>query len=222
MSWTCAQLDARLDDYLEGRLPAADQRAADAHARACANCAEHYEARLAVGWLRRLEPLDSPPGLETRILALTVAPPPRESIWAVFPQLWQGLQQPRAALGVAAAVVSLALVLNFFGVSVRDVRAADLNPINLYRGAKRQAYLTYAHGARFVNDLRLVYEIRSRLEEMTPEGEAPPAKKPNGQPQNAPAPKSERNQDNPRHGARSPAVAGLVASHQLMLPGELR
>jgi len=42
MSWTCAQLDALRDDYLDGRLPAADLGAADAHARACPACAETY------------------------------------------------------------------------------------------------------------------------------------------------------------------------------------
>src|SRR3990167_2890486 len=76
MSWTCAQLDALRDDYLDGRLPAADLRAADAHARACPTCAEHYEARLAIAWLRPLEPLESPPGLETRLPAPALAPPP--------------------------------------------------------------------------------------------------------------------------------------------------
>ena len=221
MSWTCAQLDARRDDYLDGRLPAADLGAADAHARACPACAEHYEARLAIAWLRTLEPLDSPPGLETRILALTVAPPPQESFWAVFGQGWRAVRQPRVALSLAAAVCSLVLVLNALDVNVRSLQAADLNPINLYRGAKRQTYQTYARGARFVNDLRLVYEIRSRLEEATPEGEAPPAKKPAGQ-QNPPAPKSQRNQTNPRNGRRGPEASGLLAYQQLILPGELR
>ena len=121
-------------------------------------------------------------------------------------------------MSVAAAVFSLVLVLNALDVNVRGLQAADLNPINLYRGAKRQAYQTYARGARFVNDLRLVYEIRSRLEEATPEGEAPPAKKPGGQ-QNPPAPKSKRNQADPRNGARG---QWLLAYQQLILPGELR
>ena len=31
--WNCERLEARLDDYLEGRLAAADLQAADAHAR---------------------------------------------------------------------------------------------------------------------------------------------------------------------------------------------
>jgi hypothetical protein len=217
MSWSCAQLEARRDDYLEGRLPAAELRAADTHARACPACGELYEARLAAIWLRTLEPLESPPGLETRILALTVAPPPEESFWAVFGQAWRAVQQPRVAMGLAAAVFSLVLVLNALDVNVRSLELADLNPVALYRGAVRQAHQTYARGARFVNDLRLVYEIRSRLEEATPEGEAPPSKKPGGR-QNPPAPKSERNQSNPRNGARGQ----WLFAQQLMLAGELR
>lgn len=219
MTWTCAQLDARRDDYLEGRLPAADQRAADAHARACAVCAELYAARRAAAWLRTLEPLESPPGLETRILALTVAPPPRESAWAVLGQAWRALQQPRVALGLAAAVFSLTLGLNALGVSARDIEAADLNPVNLYRGVVRQANLTYARGARFVNDLRLVYEIRSRLEEMAPETEAPPAQTPPATQPPASSPQPEKNQNKGRDGARS---QWLLACQQILFLGELR
>src|SRR3989338_5359910 len=126
MSWTCAQLDALRDDYLDGRLPAAALRAADANARAGPPCAEHYEARLAIAWLRTLEPLESPPGLETRILALTVAPPPQESFWAVFGQGWRALQQPRVAMSVAAAVFSLVLVLNALDVNLRRLHAPHL------------------------------------------------------------------------------------------------
>jgi len=219
MTWTCAQLDARRDDYLDGRLAAAELRAADAHARACAACAELYDARRAAAWLRQLELLESPPGLETRILALTVAPPPQESAWTIFAQAWRGLQQPRVAMGLAAAVFSLALGLNALGVSARDIEAADLNPVNLYRGVVRQANLTYARGARFVNDLRLVYEIRSRLEEMAPESEAPPAQTPPANRPPASSPPEPKNQNKGRDGARS---QWLLAAQQILFLGELR
>lgn len=202
MTWDCAQLDARLSDYLDGRLEAADQRAAGAHARACPRCREHFLARQAAGWLRQLEPLESPPGLETRILALTVAPPPRESLWAGLERGWRGVLQPRFALGTAAAVLSLSLVLNALGVSLREVRAEDLAPTNLYWGAKRQAHLTYARGSRFVNDLRLVYEIRSRLEALEPETQAP-AVSPAPGTAPTPAPENNRKGEKPAQGPRS-------------------
>src|SRR3989304_2732470 len=101
MSWTCAQLDALRDDYLDGRLPAADLRAADAHARACPTCAEHYEARLPIAWLPAPGPDHTgPPRASAGGRALAAPAPPlegptpssrgsrpppsEESFWAVF------------------------------------------------------------------------------------------------------------------------------------------
>lgn len=186
MSWDCAQLERRLEDFLEGRLPAADRAQADAHARACPRCAEWADARRTALWLRQLELVEAPPGLETRILALTLAPLPQENFWAVLDRGWRALMQPRFALGLAAAAFSLLLVMNTFGLSLGDVTLADLNPANLYRGMERQTQLTYARAMRFVSDLRLVYEIRSRLEEFAPQTEPAPA--PSGNPD---SPKSE-------------------------------
>lgn len=215
MNWDCAQLEERLSEFLEGRLSAAELAEAEAHARACPRCAEWLEARQATLWLRQLEPLESPPGLETRILALTLAPPPEESLWATAEAGLRSLWQPRVALGLAAAVLSLTLVLNALEVSLLDLRAEDLKPGNLYRSADRHAHLTYARGARFVNDLRLVYEIRSRLGETEPEAE-PPAAAPTG---NQPVPKGPEKQDPPASGAQS---YWLLASENLVFPGELR
>lgn len=218
MTWTCAQLEERLSDYLEGRLSAAELAAAEAHARACARCGEWAEAREATLWLRQVEPLETPPGLETRILALTVAPPPQESTWAVLDRGWRTLGQPRFAMGLAAAVFSLVIVLNGLGLSVRNLRAADLYPANLYHAANRQAHQTYARGMRFVSDLRLVYEIRSRLEELQPETEPAPAP---AQPGGAapPAPKPEPKKPNSADGAQT---YWLLAYHNFIMLRELR
>jgi hypothetical protein len=193
MNWNCAQLEERLQDYLEARLPAPEQEAAEGHVRGCHRCAEWAEARRATLWLRQIEPVEAPPGLETRILAQTVAPPAQESLWAVLELGWRDLLRPRFALGLAAAVFSLSLVFNAMDVNVTEIRAADFNPVNIYRTLNRQAQLSYARGVRFVNDLRLVYEIRSRLEQLTPESEPTPG--PSGPP-SQPEPKDEKKPEN--------------------------
>ncbi len=195
MNWNCAQLEERLHDFLEGRLAGPEQAAAEAHISSCARCAEWAEARQATLWLRQLQPVETPPGLETRILAQTVAPLPQESFWAVLDLGWRMLLRPRFALGLAAALFSLGLVFNAMDVSVTDVRAADLNPLNIYHALNRQAQQSYARSVRFVNDLWLVYEIRSRLEEMAPESEQPPASPPPGN-SNQSTPKQERKPEN--------------------------
>jgi hypothetical protein len=210
MTWDCAQLDERLSDYLDSRLPPAELAAADAHARGCARCAEWFNARRAALWLQKVEKLETPPGLETRILALTVAPQPKPDFWSMPAVDWRQVLTLRFALGASSAMLSLLLVLNFFGVSLSEVRPADLHPMNLYRAADRQAYQSYAWGVRFVNDLRVVYEIRSRLEEMQepadstaePE-EAPPPQPPAGQ---NPQQKKQQEQNQRR---QSPSTQGV-------------
>jgi hypothetical protein len=217
MSWNCAQLEARLDDYLEARLPTQEATAAQAHIDACVRCAEWAEARQATLWLRQVEPLETPPGLETRILAQTLAPAPEESFWSVLELGWRALLQPRMAMGLAAALISFGLVLNAVNVSPGDISVADLNPVNVYRSLNRQAQLTYANGVRFVNDLRLVYEIRSRLEEMQGEPEEAPASAPS---ESAPPSNDEDNREqNFPDGAQA---QWLLAYQTIGMLGELR
>jgi hypothetical protein len=70
------------------------------------------------------------------------------------------------------------------------------------RTANRQAHLTYARGAKFVNDLRVVYEIQSRL------GSQP-------EPQSAPQPPTQNPQDksqtNPHIDQRQAPGQGVLA-----------
>jgi hypothetical protein len=121
------------------------------------------------------------------------------------------------AMGLAAALISFGLVLNAVNVSPGDISVADLNPVNIYRSLNRQAQLTYANGVRFVNDLRLVYEIRSRLEEMQGEPEEAPAPVPG---ESAPPSNDEDNREqNFSDGARA---QWLLAYQTIGMLGELR
>lgn len=178
MNWNCAQTEARLSDYLDGTLAEAEQQAAAAHVRACARCAEWLDARQAVLWLQRVEPLPVPLGLETRILAHTTGLAPRVSFWATLLAGWRALRQPRVALSLAAALFSLSLVLQTFNVNLRELSASDFRPSNIYRKLDSTVHVAYGRGVKFVNDLRLVYEIRSRLDELRPLVEEPPREAP--------------------------------------------
>lgn len=168
MKWDCAQIEARLNDYLEGRLATEEQRAAQTHVETCSRCAEWLDARRARLWLQQVEPLEAPLGLETRILAQTTGLAARPSFWEMLTAGWRAFQQPRVALALAAALFSISLVLQAFDVDVRGISAADLHPANIYRKLDRTVYVAYGRGVKFFNDLRLVYEIRSRLDALKP------------------------------------------------------
>jgi anti-sigma factor RsiW len=164
MNWTCQQTEDRLSEYLD-RLLAADERAAlEAHAAGCAVCAPLLERMEAlVGGLHRLAPVAEPAGLVGRILDGTLGPREAKD-WRRRLGWFGGVFQPRFAMGMATAALSLFFVLQGLGVSLTEIELADLYPRNLYRAADRQAHLLYARGAKFISDLRVVYEIQSRLQ----------------------------------------------------------
>lgn len=69
-------------------------------------------------------------------------------------------------LGLASALLAVGLVGAGLDLAPADVRAATLSPVELYRAADRQAHESYAYAARVASDLRLVYELHARFDEL--------------------------------------------------------
>ena len=121
-----------------------------------------------------------------------------------------GLMSPRLALGVGSVAATLFFLFQALGINPKKVHAADLNPVNLYRAADREAHLTYARGVKFVNDLRVVYEIRSRLQEASATPTSPPEQT---QPKSTPSPQSEHQLKNDLLLRKGPAMsAGMMVA----------
>jgi len=185
MDWNCTFTEERLSDYLEGKLSPAETAAFSGHTAICANCTETVaQVSTLVNRMHEIEGVEEPPLLVAKILDATLGPRTRTESW----RQWFGwisiLWQPRFAMGLAAAVASVVIVSYAAGLTPAKLKKADLSPANVLRSANRQAHLTYARGAKFVNDLRVVYEIQSKLQ---PEPEPMPVSNP------APAPQQEHN-----------------------------
>jgi hypothetical protein len=98
-------------------------------------------------------------------------------------------------------------------MSPAKLKKADLSPANVFRTANRQVHLTYARSAKFVNDLRVVYEIQTRLQpdaEPSPSATPQPAPQPNSQPPSVNP--QEKSQTSPRPGHSQARNATLLAS----------
>ncbi|MGC1781116.1 MAG: hypothetical protein WA708_01195 [Acidobacteriaceae bacterium] len=76
------------------------------------------------------------------------------------------LLEPRLALVAAMAFFSITLTLNLMGVRLTDMRIADLQPQNLGRAVTRQYAEANARVARYYENLRIVYEVESRVQQI--------------------------------------------------------
>jgi hypothetical protein len=185
MDWNCTLTEERLSDYLEGKLSPVESAGFSAHMASCANCSETIaQVSGLVDRIHKMERLEEPPQLIAKILDATLGPRTQKESWRPWFGWISVVWQPRFGMGLAAALASVVIVSYAAGLTPAKLKKADLSPTNVLRSANRQAHLTYARGAKFVNDLRVVYEIQSKLQ---PEPEPMPVSNP------APAPQEEHN-----------------------------
>ena len=119
--------------------------------------------------------------------------------------------QTRFAMTAAMAFFSVAVTLNLTGVHLRDLRARDLRPASL----RRSFYEANAHVVRYYENLRVVYELESRVRDLQHSGDtdsstggtntqpAPSAAKPEAAPADKPGTPSTAPQAKPAGKPRS-------------------
>jgi hypothetical protein len=133
-----------------------------------------------------MEELDPPQRLVSAILDQTIGPREVPKGWHLALHWVRGLASPRLAYGALSVGITIMVLLSASGFSLRKPKLADLSPASVYRNVDRQSHLIYARGTKFVSDLRVVYEIQSRLRQ---ENEIPPGQEaapPQTSPQKAP------------------------------------
>jgi len=165
MNWTCEQTELLLTDYLDGLLPADEQRAFDLHVNSCERCTPLVSSVVhTMSSLRALPELETPPRLVYNILDVTLGPRDKVTGWTAFLAWVRGFASPKFAYGAVSVAATFLMVLTVSGsINWKKPRLADLAPSNIYRNTNRQAHLAYARGTKYVSDLRVVYEIQSRL-----------------------------------------------------------
>ena len=165
MNWTCEQTEQLLTDYLDGLLPADDQHAFNLHVNSCERCTPLVSSVMhAMSSLRALPELETPPRLVYNILDTTLGPRETVSGWAAFLAWVRAFASPKFAYGAVSVAATFLMVVTVSGsINWKKPKLADLAPSNIYRNTNRQAHLAYARGTKYVSDLRVVYEIQSRL-----------------------------------------------------------
>jgi len=108
------------------------------------------------------------------------------------------------------------MIVTASGFNWKKPRLADLAPAAIYRNTDRQVHLAYARGTKYVSDLRVVYEIQSRLRQ---DNELPTSHEgtvPESSPQKEPG-RTDSSPSAPRQQNR----ANDVSSHLQVLAEEL-
>lgn len=167
---THLELENLASDYLEGQLAAARQAEVETHLQECAACRELVaDLRHALELCRSTEELEPAPWLVSRIMRATVGerkPTLRERWQGIF----QPVLQPRIAYAAAMAVFSVSLIVSSAGINLQHLTLQDLNPRTWVYQANRTGHLLYARAEKFYYDLRVVYEIESRLRQLRQQG----------------------------------------------------
>jgi hypothetical protein len=197
----CEEWEALLVDALDGTLRAEDTAAFTVHGKDCPMCAEMLaKAKQGQEWMKFLQ--EEPPvpaDLVSRILDRTSG--------ASLPQLAaagavQPIPQPmahfttrrtfrdaRMLMTAAMAFFSIALTLNLIGVRLDTLRMADLKPSALQTTIARQFYGAKKQMVSYYENIRLVYEVESKMRELRRDADSE---------QNAQPRKEEKQQSNPQ------------------------
>jgi len=162
MDWDCTRTEEGLSDALARALLPEENAAFQSHIGRCERC-KQLLARVGglIVELRELPLVEEPPFLASKIIALTRGMPVGENAtrrwFAASSRSWQ----IRLVMGLVTVAATVLIV--FHALSAAAPGKLQFSPASLYRGVNRRAHLTYARGVKFVNDLRVVYEIQSHL-----------------------------------------------------------
>ena len=175
----CAEFDSLLTDAIDGVLSGAVLDRFQSHARTCKACGPLLaEAEAGHNWLKGLTEVEPPASLVTNILASTSGVdtqrlrtsaslrPSRISWWehvqASFLEPMLGMiRQPRFAMSFGMAFFALSV-----GLTVAGVKPADLREVSLKPSAVRHSYYnTQARVVRYYDNVKVVYQLQSMLNE---------------------------------------------------------
>ena len=214
----CHEFDTLLSDALDGVLTGVQLDAFHAHTRTCSVCGPLFaEVQAGRNWLKDLTEVEPPASLVTNILASTTgvdtqrlrvnvsAPQPRmgwlAARWEIaqawvsgaMQPIWGTVRQPRFAMSFGMAFFSLSVALSVIGVKPADLRQVSLRPTAL----RHTYYNTQARVVRYYENIRLVYDVESRVRELkrnvTPAEPAPAKKEHKNDTTQQPEQKQERN-----------------------------
>ena len=187
----CIEFDSLLMDAIDGVLTGATLDRFQAHARTCTACGPLLaEAEAGRNWLKGLTEVEPPANLVANILASTTGVDTQRlrvparlvqpqiswldrvqaSLSGFLQPIWLTVRQPRFAMSFGMAFFALSVGLTVAGVKPNDLRQVSLRPAAI----RHTYYNTQARVVRYYDNVRIVYEVQSRLHEFRRNAPAEP------------------------------------------------
>jgi hypothetical protein len=171
MRLECQEIEEYFSDYLDNTLQPDLMVQVREHLQRCSSCLDLMnEVKRTLAICEELPQLEPPPRLIEQILIKTSGKVQTLSWIEYLRDIFRPFYaSPRFATGVGLAAVSVGLVLNSLGVDfsrLSQIRLSDLTPQALYRNVEHSVNLAYDNGVRRLNDLKLLYEIQQRIDEL--------------------------------------------------------
>ena len=159
----CSDIEILLAEYVDGTLQSGTKSAVENHLAGCAGCRELAEdAASAVAFMSRTAPVDAPPELITRILfqAPAMKPTLGQRLFGRLLGSWiEAILQPKLAMGMGVAALSFFMLRP----GVRQLTPSDLDPVKVWTAAENRASRMWERGVKSYENLRMVYDIETRL-----------------------------------------------------------
>ena len=224
----CGEFDALLGDAIDQTLSGSQLERFQAHARVCQLCGPLWaEAEAGRRLLKSVAEIEPPAYLVHNILAATSGvqsaqagstAAQAQAGWMDRVRQWSGMlispvwgvvRQPRFAMSFGMAFFSLSVALSMAGVKVKDVKHVDLRPSAI----KREYYETSGRVVKYYENIRFVYEIESRVQEIkratTPAEPAPQNENKRDHKNNTSGQPEQKQERNYSRGDNGPVLASL-------------
>ncbi len=174
-TFTCAEFEVLLADWLDESLAAPERSAFLRHLESCPTCAQLAEdARFALGFMDRATDLDFPPVLVTKILQAT------NSGWEFklrargvsgwINRTFAPVLRPRIVMAAMLTMMSLTIMARGCGLPLdRTFTAAELDPVRLWTALDNSTHRGWDRVVKSYESMRLVYEVRTQIDDWSRE-----------------------------------------------------
>ena len=163
----CADFEILLCDYIDGTLDPSQRSELETHQRElCRVCRTGARCSGSGGIPGARADVEPPHELLAKIaFQIPSGSAARRGVKNWLAGWIQPIAQPRFAMGMAMTILSFSMLGRFSGVEIRNLKPSDLQPAKVWAVVDDRAHRAWGRAVKYYENLRLVYEVQSQLQE---------------------------------------------------------